>query len=96
MLFRSAVERDINLVVDESVPWARIAAAIHAAAGSLLEQCRVVQVWQDAERLGAGRKSVVVSLRLRSHSGTLSGEEAGRIVEGVVRECGARVGATLR
>ena len=91
-----AVERDINLVVDESVPWARIAAAIHAAAGSLLEQCRVVQVWQDAERLGAGRKSVVVSLRLRSHSGTLSGEEAGRIVEGVVRECGARVGATLR
>ena len=91
-----AVERDLNLVVDEQVPWAGIAAAIHAAAGPLLEQCRLVQVWQDAERLGAGKKSVVVSLRLRSDSGTLSGDEAARVVEAVVAECGRRVGAALR
>jgi phenylalanyl-tRNA synthetase beta chain len=91
-----AVERDLNLVVDEQVTWAAIAAAIHAAAGPLVEQCRLVQVWQDAERLGAGKKSVVVSLRLRSDSGTLSGDEAARIVEAVVAECGRRVGAVLR
>jgi phenylalanyl-tRNA synthetase beta chain len=91
-----AVERDLNLVVDEQVTWAAIAAVIHAAAGPLVEQCRLVQVWQDAERLGAGKKSVVVSLRLRSDSGTLSGDEAARIVEAVVAECGRRVGAVLR
>ena len=91
-----AVERDLNLVVDDQVPWAAIAAAIHAAAGPLVEQCRLMQVWQDAERLGVGKKSVVVSLRLRSDSGTLSGDEAARIVEAVVAECGRRVGAVLR
>jgi phenylalanyl-tRNA synthetase beta chain len=91
-----AVERDINLVVDEQVPWGGIVAAIHAAAGPLMEQCRLVQVWQDAERLGPGKKSVVVSLRLRSDKGTLSGEEASRVVDAVVAECGRRVGAVLR
>jgi phenylalanyl-tRNA synthetase beta chain len=91
-----AVERDLNLVVDEQVPWAAIAAAIHTAAGPLVEQCRLVQVWQDPERLGVGKKSVVVSLRLRSDSGTLSGDEAARVIEAVVAECSRRVNAVLR
>jgi phenylalanyl-tRNA synthetase beta subunit len=55
-----------------------------------------VQVWQDAERLGPGRTSLVVALRLRSDSGTLSGDEAARVVESIVAECGRRAGATLR
>lgn len=91
-----AVERDINLVVDEQVSWAGVAAAIHEAAGPLMEQCRLMQVWQDAERLGAGKKSMVVSLRLRSDSSTLSGDEASRVIDAVVAECGRRVGAALR
>ena len=91
-----AVERDVNLVVADTVPWADIAAAIRAAAGPVLEQCRIVQVWQDAERLGAGKKSVVVTLRLRSDQGTLSGEEAQRLVHAVIEACRQAVGATLR
>jgi len=91
-----AVERDVNLVVADTVPWADIAAAIRAAAGPMLEQCRIVQVWQDAERLGAGKKSVVVTLRLRSDQGTLSGEEAQRLVHAVIEACRQAVGATLR
>jgi len=91
-----AVERDVNLVVAGDVPWADVAAAIEAAAGPVLEQCRVVQVWQDAERLGAGKKSILVALRLRSDKGTLSGDEAGRVVQAVIEACGRAVGATLR
>jgi phenylalanyl-tRNA synthetase beta chain len=91
-----AVQRDINLVVADTVPWGDVDAAIRMAAGRMLEACRLVQVWQDAERLGAGKKSIVVSLRLRSDAGTLSGDEAGRIVDAVLAECGRRVGAVLR
>jgi phenylalanyl-tRNA synthetase beta chain len=91
-----AVERDVNLVVADTVPWADIAAAIQAAAGPVLEQCRIAQIWQDAERLGAGKKSVVVTLRLRSDHGTLSGEEAQRLVHTVIEACRQAVGATLR
>ena len=102
-----AIQRDINLVVDIAVPWSNIVAAIysvsHQATGlghtgndNILEECRLVQVWKDEARLGTGKKSVVVSLRLRSHAGTLSGEEAHRVIESIVVACGQRVGATLR
>lgn len=91
-----AVERDINLVVADTVAWADMAAAIQAAAGPLLERCRLVQVWEDPERLGAGKKSLVVSLRLRSATGTLSGDEAQGIVGRVIEACGRTVGAVLR
>lgn len=91
-----AVERDINLVVRDDVPWADISAAIHAAGQGLLEQCRLVQIWQDPEKLGHGKKSVVVSLRLRSAEGTLSGEEASHIMTSILDECTKRVGAVLR
>ena len=91
-----AVERDVNLVVAESVPWADVEAAIRAGGGGLLERHRLVQVWQDAQRLGAGKKSLVVALRLRSAAGTLSGEDAAGAVESIVAECGRRVGAELR
>jgi phenylalanyl-tRNA synthetase beta chain len=91
-----AVQRDVNLVVDELVPWGDLEAAIRAAAGDLLEECRLVQVWQDEAKLGAGRKSVVVALRLRSDAGTIAGPEAARVIDAVVAECGRRTGATLR
>jgi phenylalanyl-tRNA synthetase beta subunit len=55
-----------------------------------------VQVWKDAERLGPGKKSMVVSLRLRSFMGTLSSDEANRVVSDVVAACGRKVGAVLR
>jgi phenylalanyl-tRNA synthetase beta chain len=91
-----AVERDVNLVVDQALPWGDVDAVIRAAAAGPLEECRLVQVWTDAERLGAGKKSFVVSLRLRSSTGTLSGEEASRTVESVVAACGRQCGAVLR
>jgi len=91
-----AVQRDLNLVVDAAVPWSDIEAAIRGAAGGLLEDCRVVQVWQDADRLGVGKKSVVVTLRLRSDSGTLTGDAASRAVDAMVAACGSHVGAVLR
>jgi phenylalanyl-tRNA synthetase beta chain len=91
-----AIERDVNLIVDQAVPWGDIATAIDDGGGVLLEECRLVQVWTDAERLGAGKKSFVVSLRLRSNAGTLSGEEANRTVDAVVAACGRQCGAVLR
>ena len=91
-----AIERDVNLIVDQAVPWGDIVTAIDDGGGLLLEECRLVQVWTDAERLGAGKKSFVVSLRLRSNAGTLSGEEANRTVDAVVAACGRQCGAVLR
>lgn len=91
-----AVDRDLNLVVAADVPWGNVAATIRAAAGRLLDDCRLVQVWEDAERLGAGKKSFLVALRLRSDSGTLSGADATRTSDAIVAACTRELGAELR
>jgi len=91
-----AVARDVNLVVAESVSWGDLERAIRAAAGELLEDCRVGQVWRDPERLGAGKKSFLVALTLRSRAGTLTGESAAEAVDRIVAACASRVGAALR
>jgi phenylalanyl-tRNA synthetase beta chain len=91
-----AVDRDINLVVAEGVPWGKLEQAIRTAAGELLEACRVAEIWRDADRLGVDRKSLVVALRLRSPTATLTGDDAGQVVSAIVAECERRCGATLR
>ncbi len=91
-----AVTRDINLVVEEGLPWAKVEAAIRGAAGDVLERCMIADIWRDADRLGAGKKSLVVSLSLRSPSGTLTGDEAGGIVTRIITACTEQCAATLR
>jgi phenylalanyl-tRNA synthetase beta chain len=91
-----AVARDINIVVDESVPWAKIETAIRAAGGDVLERCTVADIWRDADRLGAGRKSIVIALSLRSQTGTLTGDDAAAVVASIVAACTQQCGASLR
>ena len=90
------VLRDVNLVVGRAVPWGTVSRLITAAGGALLERCELVQVWEDAERLGTDRKSFVVSLALRPRSGSISGDEANTAVGRIVEACTAGVGAELR
>lgn len=91
-----AIERDINLVVDEAVSWGDIVAAVESTRCRELETIRLGEIWRDADRLGQGKKSVVVSLRLRSPETTLSAEQANALVAAMVEACTSRVGATLR
>jgi phenylalanyl-tRNA synthetase beta chain len=91
-----SIDRDMNLVVDEAISWASICAAIESTQCDVLESVRLGQIWRDAERLGEGKKSVVVSIRLRSFKETLSAEQANSFVEAMVRSCQDRVGGVLR
>ena len=91
-----SIDRDMNFVVDEAISWASICAAIESTQCDALESVRLGQIWRDAERLGEGKKSVVVSIRLRSFKETLSAEQANSFVEAMVRSCQDRVGAALR
>lgn len=90
------VERDLNLIVDEDVTWASIASAIDDASGGLLERLSLTQVWRDEKRIGPGRKSVVVSLSLRSREATLSGDEVKQVIDAILAAASSRCGAALR
>ncbi len=91
-----AVTRDLNLVVDESVAWADLSHTAREAARPFAEQLQLVDVYRDAQRLGPGKKSLLVSLVLRSGSGTLTGDEADAAQKRVVAACQQAHGAQLR
>ena len=90
------VERDLNLIVDEDVSWSSLASAIDEACGGLLDRLSLTQVWRDDGRIGPGRKSVVVSLSLRSQDATLSGDEVKEVINTIIETCTRRCGAALR
>lgn len=93
-----AIDRDLNFVVAENVRWADLSATVRAAAGEHLERLQYVETYRNAKdpQLGRERKSLLLSLRLRSHLGTLTGDEADAIRNRIVAACQQRHGAELR
>jgi phenylalanyl-tRNA synthetase beta chain len=86
---------DIAVVVEASVPSATVADALRAGAGELLETLRLFDVY-EGDQVGAGRKSLAFTLRLRALDRTLTAEEAAAVRDSAVAEAQRRVGAVLR
>ncbi|MBI3839155.1 MAG: phenylalanine--tRNA ligase subunit beta [Planctomycetia bacterium] len=91
-----AVARDLNLVVDERVRWSDVARSVQKAAAPYAESIHFQDVYRDADRLGPDKKSLLFTLVLRSHAGTLTNEEADQIRSRVVEACQTAHGALLR
>jgi phenylalanyl-tRNA synthetase beta chain len=91
-----AVLRDLNLVVNESVLWAQIAATVRAHGGDELEAVEYRDTYRDAERLGGGKKSLLFSISLRGAASTLTSQQADAIRDRIVAACRAEHRAGLR
>lgn len=87
--------RDLNLIVDEAVHWADLAATVREAAGPLLESLRYQETYRDPAKDGPGKKRLLFTLTLRSSERTLTGEEADATRDAVVGACRAQHQATL-
>ncbi|MER6751742.1 phenylalanine--tRNA ligase subunit beta [Streptomyces fungicidicus] len=88
--------QDVALVVDAFVPASDVEAALREGAGELLESVRLFDVYENAEQLGEGRKSLAYALRFRATDRTLTVDEASAAREAAVTLAGDRTGATLR
>ncbi|MEU3828761.1 phenylalanine--tRNA ligase subunit beta [Streptomyces sp. NPDC029080] len=88
--------QDVALVVDKPVPAAEVEAALRAGAGELLESIRLFDVYENAEQLGDGKKSLAYALRFRAADRTLTVDEASAARDAAVALAGERVGAVLR
>jgi phenylalanyl-tRNA synthetase beta chain len=71
-----------------------VAATLRAAAGDVLEEVRLFDVFRS-DALGAGRKSLALALRFRAPDRTLTDDEVGEIrrrcVDAVAREYDAEL-----
>jgi phenylalanyl-tRNA synthetase beta chain len=90
------VLRDLNLVVDEAVRWAQIAATVRRHGGPDLEGLEYRDTYRDANRLGSGKKSFLFSIGLRGQEGTLTSQQADGVCDRIVAACRREHGAQLR
>jgi phenylalanyl-tRNA synthetase beta chain len=86
---------DVALVVDRDVEASAVEAALRSGAGALLEDVRLFDVYEGAQ-VGAGRRSLAYTLRLRAPDRTLTDEDANAVRDAAVAEASGRLGATLR
>jgi phenylalanyl-tRNA synthetase beta chain len=85
---------DLDFVVDEALPAARIADTLRGAAGPVLEEVRAFDEFRGAQ-VGAGRKSLAFALRFRSDH-TLTQDEVAALRQRCIDAVTGQHGATLR
>ncbi len=91
-----AVARDLNLVVDESVRWSDVAGTVRTNCGEFFEELNYGDTYRDPERLGADKKSLLLTFALRWGEGTMTNQQADEIRDRIVAACQREHGAKLR
>ncbi len=90
------VDRDLNVVFDESVRWSDVERLAGTHGGDHLERIAYQETYRDAERLGPDKKSLLFSIQLRSTDSTLTNEQADAVREQIVAALGKELGGQLR
>ncbi|MEL6798074.1 MAG: phenylalanine--tRNA ligase subunit beta, partial [Planctomycetota bacterium] len=90
-----AIERDLSLILDEAVPWAKVVDLIESAEPDHFDGVDFVGAFRG-KQVGAGKKSLTARLRFRLDSGTLRHEDVDPQVERVVQLATEKLEATLR
>jgi phenylalanyl-tRNA synthetase beta chain len=89
------VHRDLSFVVDVSTPYERVEKALRTSAGALLETVSPIDVFAN-EKIGAGKKSMTVSLLFRHQERTLTDAEVETVMKKLVADLERKCEAVLR
>lgn len=90
-----ATFQDVALVVDDHVVAAEVQQTLHAAAGELLEDIGLFDVYAGAG-IEEGKKSLAFNLRFRAADRTLTADEASEARLAAIAAAEAEHGAVLR
>lgn len=90
-----AVYRDMAMVVDLPVSWARMRAEIIAAGGDLCREVRVFDVY-TGRPVAEGKKSVAFAVTYQAPDRTLTDDEVGRVHEGIRQRLETTFDARIR
>jgi phenylalanyl-tRNA synthetase beta chain len=90
-----AATQDLSLVVTSDVPADAVLAAVVAGAGDLLEDARLVDIY-EGQGVAEGHRSLTFALRFRAQTRTLTQAEATDAKQAGVAAAAAAFGATIR
>jgi phenylalanyl-tRNA synthetase beta chain len=89
------VREDLAVIVSDAVTADEVLAVARRAAGALLTEAQVFDVYRDPERIGAGNVSLALRLHFRAPDRTLTDEEVAgrrrRIAQALTKELSGRV-----
>ena len=89
------ITRDFNFVVDESLQWSELSRSVASSAGEFFESVEFVEIFRNTEKDGEGKKRVLLSVKLRSQTTTLTGEQAEKACSSIIEECKKSHGAEI-
>jgi phenylalanyl-tRNA synthetase beta chain len=90
-----SIRRDLAIVVDEQVQAQAVADVVRKAAGELLQEVVIFDIYQG-QGVESGRKSIAFGLILQDSSRTLTDVDIEAVVDRVTAQLGTIIGATLR
>jgi phenylalanyl-tRNA synthetase beta chain len=88
------LRQDLAVILPQDVSAARVQAAVHRAAGELLRDAHVFDLYTGPQ-VGEGRRSLALALSFRSHERTLTDEDVAPLRERIVVALG-ELGGELR
>ena len=89
------VNRDLSIICDEAVTVAQAQDVMTAAAGKLLRDIRLFDIYRGTG-VPEGKKSLAFSLALRADDRTLTDTDSEAVVSKVLKALDEKLGATLR
>lgn len=89
------VERDVAVVVDESVQIGDMLDAIKSACGKLYYEAKLFDIYRS-QAVGENKKSVAFNVKLWSNDKTLTEEEVAGVMKKITKSLAFRFGAALR
>jgi phenylalanyl-tRNA synthetase beta chain len=89
------VLEDLALVVDEGLPAEKVAHIIRTAAGKVVANVRLFDVYRS-DQIGAGKKSLAYSVTYQAPDKTLTDKDVAGIRTRIVRRLEQELGAKLR
>ncbi|MGB9592108.1 MAG: phenylalanine--tRNA ligase subunit beta, partial [Candidatus Kryptoniota bacterium] len=89
------VLEDIAVIVDETIPAAKVEQCILSAGGKMLAAVRLFDVYRG-EQIGQNKKSLAYSLTYQAPDRTLTDQEAAQIRSRIVRRLEQELGGRLR
>lgn len=90
-----SVTRDFSILIEKSIPVAEIEKVMKKAAGKLLEELKLSDVY-EGEQIPDGQKSVMYKAAFRAPDRSLTGEEADNLHDKIVKNLEKALNAQLR
>lgn len=91
-----SVRRDLALVIDQSVGFAEIRQLAAKTAKKMLKEVNLFDVFEDENKLGAGKKSYAVSFVFEDLEKTLQDKDIDAVMGQLVAAFEAKLGASVR